>query len=122
MSSAHTSSASRAEQAAQRIAALAEAAEPGARLGTKEALRALCSVSVGTFNESLRLLQARGQVTMRPGPGGGVFVAAQSPMARLGNSVLALDAQESDVAGRGTHQERPRPAPRRGRAVARLAR
>lgn len=53
---------------------------------------------MGTFNESLRLLQARGQVTVRPGLGGGIFVAAQSPMVRLGNSVLALDAQETDVA------------------------
>ncbi|WP_030599248.1 FadR/GntR family transcriptional regulator [Streptomyces fulvoviolaceus] len=88
---------SRAEQAAERIGALAEAAEPGSRLGTKEALRGLCSVSVGTFNESLRLLQSRGLVTVRPGPGGGIFKAEPSPMVRLGNSVLALDAQQTDV-------------------------
>ncbi|MGW1718713.1 FadR/GntR family transcriptional regulator [Streptomyces sp. NPDC002156] len=95
---ARTSASSRAEQAAQRIAALAEAARPGARLGTKELLRTQCAVSVGTFNESLRLLQSRGLVTVRPGPGGGIFVAEQSPMVRLGNSVLALDAQGTDVA------------------------
>ncbi|HEX2316237.1 MAG TPA: FCD domain-containing protein [Thermomonospora sp.] len=89
---------SRAEQAARQITALAEAAGPGVRLGTKGELRARCGVSVGTFNESLRLLQARGVITVRPGPGGGLFSAEQSPMVRLGNSVLALDEQQTDVA------------------------
>ncbi|WP_411144486.1 FadR/GntR family transcriptional regulator [Streptomyces sp. x-80] len=88
----------RAEAAADRIAALAGAAEAGARLGTKDELRAMCQVSVGTFNEALRLLQSRGVVTVRPGPGGGLFAAEQSPMVRLGNSVLALDARQTDVA------------------------
>ena len=88
----------RAEQAAARIAELAQGAEPATRLGTKESLRVECGVSVGTFNESLRLLQSRGLITVRPGPGGGVFTAEQSPMIRLGNSVLALDAEKADVA------------------------
>jgi DNA-binding FadR family transcriptional regulator len=87
----------RAERAAERVAALVETVPPGSRLGTKEELRVLCEVSVGTFNEALRLLQSRGLVTVKPGPGGGLFSAAQTPMARLGNSVLALDAQEADV-------------------------
>lgn len=91
-------SASRAEIAADRVTALAEAAPPGSRLGTKDELRALCGVSVGTFNESLRLLRSRGVITVRPGPGGGLFSAEQSPMVRLGNSVLALDSQQTDVA------------------------
>ena len=34
--------------------------EPGKRLGTKDDLRASCGVSVGTFNEALRMVQARG--------------------------------------------------------------
>lgn len=88
--------ASRAEVAARRIAAMVADAEPGERLGTKEELRATCGVSVGTFNETLRLLQSRGLVTVRPGPGGGLFAAEQSAMRRLGNSVLALDAKEPD--------------------------
>lgn len=88
--------ASRAEVAAERIAELVAGAEPGARLGTKHELRAECGVSVGTFNETLRLLQSRGLVTVRPGPGGGLFAAEQSPMRRLGNSVLALDTQRPD--------------------------
>ncbi|GAA2636377.1 FCD domain-containing protein [Actinomadura fulvescens] len=88
----------RAEQAAERIADLARRAEAGARLGTKAELRALCGVSVSTFNEALRLLQARGLVSVRPGPGGGLFAAEQSPMVRLGNSMLALDAEQTSVA------------------------
>ncbi|MEV0849814.1 FCD domain-containing protein [Streptomyces sp. NPDC049954] len=90
--------ASRAETAAHRLAELAEKAGPGTRLGTKGEMRESCQVSVGTFNEALRLVQARGLITVRPGPGGGVFTAEQSPMVRLGHSLLALDAQEADVA------------------------
>jgi DNA-binding FadR family transcriptional regulator len=89
---------SRAETAADMIAELAALAAPGTRLGTKGELRAKCGVSVGTFNEALRLLQARELVTVRPGPGGGLFAAQQSPMVRLGNSVLALDSDHSSVA------------------------
>jgi DNA-binding FadR family transcriptional regulator len=89
---------SRAERAAARIAELVRQSAPGTRLGTKNELRELCQVSVGTFNESLRLLQARGLVDVKPGPGGGLFAAEQSPMVRLGNSVLALDADATSVA------------------------
>jgi len=88
---------SRAEGAARRIAELVRRSAPGTRLGTKNELRELCEVSVGTFNESLRLLQSRGLVDVKPGPGGGLFVAEQSPLVRLGNSVLALDADAASV-------------------------
>ncbi|MFC8228863.1 FadR/GntR family transcriptional regulator [Streptomyces sp. NPDC057287] len=88
----------RAELAAEKVTELIDAVPPASRLGTKEELRTLCGVSVGTFNEALRLLQTRGLVTVKPGPGGGLFSAEQSPMVRLGNSVLALDAQANDVA------------------------
>ena len=88
----------RAELAAQRIADLARGASPGSRLGTKTELQKRCGVSVGTFNEALRLLQARGVVAVRPGPNGGLFVAQPSPMVRLGNSMLALDAEATSVA------------------------
>ncbi|MDQ6948786.1 MAG: FCD domain-containing protein [Actinomycetota bacterium] len=88
----------RTDVAAARLVRLAEATEPGQRLGSKEELRRACGVSVGTFNEAIRLAQARGLVTVRPGPGGGLFAALQSPMVRLGNSVLALDADATSVA------------------------
>src|SRR6202044_754919 len=89
---------SRGESAAAQLIAIAEAAAPGDRLGSKEELRARCEVSVGTFNEAVRIAQSRGIISVRPGPGGGVFAATQSPMVRLGNSVLALDAGRTPVA------------------------
>ncbi|NJC72965.1 FadR family transcriptional regulator [Planosporangium thailandense] len=87
-----------AHVAAERIAAMVQNLAPGARLGTKNDLRLAVGVSVGTFNEALRLLQSRGIVSVRTGPGGGVFAAAPSPIVRLGNSVLALDAADTSVA------------------------
>jgi DNA-binding FadR family transcriptional regulator len=44
------------------------------------------------------MTQLRGMITVRPGPGGGVFACRQSPMVRLGNSVLALDEDAASVA------------------------
>ncbi len=69
----------RTELAAQRLAAIARSARPGDRLGSKAELRERCGVSVGTFNEAIRLVQSRSLVTIRPGPGGGLFAAEQSP-------------------------------------------
>lgn len=88
----------RSEYAASLLASLAERSSSGARLGTKVQLREMCEVSVGTFNEAVKLAQSRGYVTSRPGPGGGIFAAEQSPMVRLGNSVLALDGDATSVA------------------------
>jgi len=89
---------SRAESVADQLMAIAEAADPGDRLGSKDVLRERCGVSVGTFNEAIRIAQSRGIISVRPGPGGGIFAAAQSAMVRLGNSVLALDAGDTSVA------------------------
>jgi len=89
---------SRAESAADQLMAFARAAAAGDRLGSKEELRTRCGVAVGTFNEAVRIVQSRGLVSVRPGPGGGVFAAAQSALVRLGNSVLALDASDTSVA------------------------
>lgn len=88
----------RSEMAAQKIAAIIKAAGPGGRLGTKDELRVQCGVSVGTLNEALRLLQARGLVTVRPGPGGGLFACEPDPMVQLGNVMLALDSHRGSVA------------------------
>ncbi|MFI1799695.1 FadR/GntR family transcriptional regulator [Streptomyces sp. NPDC020379] len=86
-----SSTRSRAEVAADRVAERVARTKPGARLGTKDELRAECGVSVGTFNESLRLLQARGLVTVRPGPGGGLFAARQQSTGRLSAWAESLD-------------------------------
>jgi GntR family transcriptional regulator, transcriptional repressor for pyruvate dehydrogenase complex len=62
--------------------------EPGERLGTKEDLRKRFGVAVATVNEAVRLLEMRGMIEARPGPGGGVFVAR--PAARVALSHLVL--------------------------------
>ncbi|SDC04331.1 DNA-binding transcriptional regulator, FadR family [Raineyella antarctica] len=88
---------SRPEQAALVIGRMAEESPRGARLGTKTELQERCEVSKGTFNEALQILQARGLITLRPGPGGGVFAAEPTPFVRLGNSILALDTADADI-------------------------
>ena len=47
----------RPDQAAEQLAAMAMESQPGERLGTKDELRGTCGVSVGTFNEALRMVQ-----------------------------------------------------------------
>ncbi|MFD6357432.1 FadR/GntR family transcriptional regulator [Nocardia tengchongensis] len=87
----------RTERAAEVIAQLTENASAGTHLGTKAELQRRCGVAKGTFNEALRILQARGVITVRSGPGGGVFAATPNPLVRLGNSLLSLDSAEADV-------------------------
>ena len=91
-------SSNRAEAAAQILGEIARESGPGVRLGTKEELRKRCEVSVGTFNEALKISQNRGLVALRPGPGGGIFSQAPSAIVRLGNLLLALDRDEETVA------------------------
>jgi DNA-binding FadR family transcriptional regulator len=76
---------SRAEGVARDVEAeiLGEGIPPGERLGTKEELRQRFGVAVATVNEAVRLLETRGLIEARPGPGGGVFVARSSVRAAL---------------------------------------
>lgn len=90
--------ANRAMMAANRLQELAARAGQGERLGSKNELWKLCSVSIGTFNEALKIAQARGYVTLRRGPGGGIFAAQQAPLVKLGNQILAIDDSEHIVA------------------------
>jgi DNA-binding FadR family transcriptional regulator len=88
----------RPAEVAEQLESLAGAAGPGRRLGTKDELREQCGVSVGTFNEALRMAQARGFVTVRRGPGGGLFAGTPTAIVRLGNAVLSLSRDARDVA------------------------
>ena len=61
---------SRAELVARELEReIADDREPGERLGTKEDLRKRFGVAVATVNEAVRLLEMRGMIEARPGPG-----------------------------------------------------
>jgi DNA-binding FadR family transcriptional regulator len=81
---------SRAEAVARRLETeiMDEVVGPGERLGTKGELRERFEVALGTVNEAVRLLEMRGLVKVRPGPGGGVFVANGSARMALSHSTL----------------------------------
>src|ERR1700733_9389355 len=64
--------------------------EPGQRLGTKDDLRRRFGVAVATVNEAVRLLEMRGLVEARPGPGGGVFVSRPSARIAMAHIVLGF--------------------------------
>jgi DNA-binding FadR family transcriptional regulator len=71
---------------------------PGERLGTKEDLRKRFGVAVATVNEAMRLLELRGLIEARPGPGGGVFVASLKTRVRLSHIVLGIKRGHSTIA------------------------
>src|SRR3546814_20625196 len=89
-----SSTPSRAEAAAEQIAELARSAAPGTRLGSREELRALCGVSVGTLHEALRLLQSTSKIFVRPGHGGGVLAAESS---RVSDLLCNVTGQPTDT-------------------------
>lgn len=62
----------------------------GARLGTKAELRDRFKFAPATVNEAVRMLEMRGLVETRPGPGGGLFVKAANPVVRLQHVTLRL--------------------------------
>lgn len=76
------------EQIEARIAR--ESLAPGTRIGTKQELCDQYGVAPATLGEAMRVLRARGAIEVRPGPGGGLFVAYQSPLIRLAHGVLRL--------------------------------
>ena len=67
-----------------------EGIAPGTRLGTKSELRQEFGVASTTVNEALRLLETRGLVHTKPGPGGGIFVAAPSGWLALSELIIGL--------------------------------
>jgi DNA-binding FadR family transcriptional regulator len=64
--------------------------EAGYRIGTKQELCEQYGIAPATLGEAMRVLRARGVIEVRPGPGGGIFVASQSPLIRLAHGVLKL--------------------------------
>ncbi|HET6501236.1 MAG TPA: GntR family transcriptional regulator [Amycolatopsis sp.] len=63
---------------------------PGDRITTLEALRAETGLARQTVSEAARLLVEREIVELRPGRGGGLFVAPVSPVVRLRHTLLSV--------------------------------
>ena len=62
--------------------------QPGHRLGLKSALQQEFGVAGPTIDQALQLLVNDGLISIRRGPGGGVFVARSHPVLRQGSKQL----------------------------------
>jgi DNA-binding FadR family transcriptional regulator len=90
---------SRAEAVARELEAeILRGLEPGERIGTKDDLRQRYGVAVATINEAVRLLEVRGLIEARPGPGGGISVARPAARVALTHLVLGFKAGGDDHA------------------------
>jgi DNA-binding FadR family transcriptional regulator len=88
---------SRAESVASRLESeiMDEVVAAGVLLGTKDELRQRFGVALATINEAVRLLEARGLIEARPGPGGGIFVSSGSAAMALSHSTLRFKGGSS---------------------------
>lgn len=95
-----TGGGTRAEQLAAAVEAqlAAGAVAPGTSLGTLETLREASGLSKPTVSEAVRLLADRGLVRIKPGRGGGIFVAERGPVVRLRNTLLRATEEPTTVA------------------------
>ena len=71
---------------------------PGERIATMEELRAQTGYGRATIGETCRLLAERGIVEVRPGRGGGLFVAQVSPVVRLRQTLFTVPQGATTVA------------------------
>ena len=86
-----TARVSRAELVARELEReIIDEREAGERLGTKDDLRKRFGVAVATVNEAVRLLETRGLIQARPGPGGGVFVSGPAIRVAMSHVVLGF--------------------------------
>ncbi|HUA06471.1 MAG TPA: FCD domain-containing protein [Solirubrobacteraceae bacterium] len=86
-----TARVSRAELVARELEReIIDEREAGERLGTKDDLRKRFGVAVATINEAVRLLETRGLIEARPGPGGGVFVSGPATRVAMSHVVLGF--------------------------------
>lgn len=72
--------------------------EAGDRLGTLEEWRQRSGFARATVNEAMRLLVDRGIAEVRPGRGGGIFVAPDGAVVRLRHTLLNVRGEASTVA------------------------
>jgi GntR family transcriptional regulator, transcriptional repressor for pyruvate dehydrogenase complex len=72
---------------------------PGQMIGTLDELKLRSGYARSTVAEAIRLLSDRGVAEVRPGRGGGVYVAAVGdPVVRIGRTLLTISGQPSAVA------------------------
>ncbi|WP_231618860.1 FadR/GntR family transcriptional regulator [Nonomuraea sp. SBT364] len=71
---------------------------PGDPIGTMEEFRDRSGFGRATISEAARLLSDRGTVQIRPGRGGGLFVADPNPVVRLRHTLLTVRRQPTTVA------------------------
>ncbi|KAA9160679.1 FadR family transcriptional regulator [Amycolatopsis acidicola] len=93
-----TSDRTRAEQLADLLEERIRALGPGAPVGTIEEIRAESGLARATVSEAIRLLRDRGLLAIRPGRGGGLFVAEQGPVVRMRQTLLGVRENPSTVA------------------------
>ncbi|MCB1273990.1 MAG: FadR family transcriptional regulator [Leucobacter sp.] len=80
----------RVRHAHDELQKLIATAEPGQRLGSKAEIADQLGVAAGTLNQAVRLLQNRGFLDVRPGPGGGLFVAEPDPIEQMAVEALRI--------------------------------
>lgn len=89
---------------AEQLAALIEdrvrsrGLDAGAPVGTIEEIRLESGLARATVSEAVRLLRDRGILAIRPGRGGGLFVADQGPVVRMRHTLLSVREDPSAVA------------------------
>lgn len=71
---------------------------PGEPVGTLESLREETGFAYSTVSEAVRLLRDRGVLEVRPGRGGGLFVADRGPIVRLRHTLLTVAEEPTTVA------------------------
>jgi DNA-binding FadR family transcriptional regulator len=69
--------------------------QPGDRLGLKADLQKEFDVAGPTIAQALTLLTNDGLISMRRGPGGGIFVERSRPILRVGTRRLSMGTAES---------------------------
>ncbi len=91
---------SRAEAAAGAVESriIKDGLTAGFRLGTRADLVGWLGVAPSTVSEAIKLLEDRGRVTTKTGPGGGVFVAEPGVTIRLARSIMSVSGSATEVA------------------------
>lgn len=72
--------------------------QAGDPFGTIEGWRASSGYARATVSEALRLLVDRGVIDVKPGRGGGVFVARTGPVVRLRHTLISVHGEATTLA------------------------